>query len=53
MSLRVCTSGVRKVYVNLEKDQMYGIRFAFYDDAVGSWNTHPYEFNFKVRNDEY
>ena len=38
---------------NLEKDQMYGIRFAFYDDAVGSWNTQPYEFNFKVRNDEY
>ena len=38
---------------NLEKGQMYGIRFAFYDDAVGSWNTQPYEFKFKVRNDEY
>ncbi len=38
---------------NLEKDQMYGMRFAFYDDAVGSWNTQPYEFNFKVRDDEY
>lgn len=38
---------------NLEKDQMYGIRLAFYDDAVGSWNTQPYEFKFKVRNDEY
>ena len=38
---------------NLEKDQMYGVRFAFYDDAVGSWNTQPYEFKFKVRDDEY
>ena len=38
---------------NLEKDQMYGMRFAFYDDVVGSWNTQPYEFNFKVRDDEY
>ena len=38
---------------NLEKDYTYGIRFSFYDDAVASWNTQPYEFNFKVRNDEY
>ena len=38
---------------NFEADQMYGIRFAFYDDAVGSWNTQPYEFKFKVRKDEY
>tara|TARA_R110000824_G_scaffold315257_3_gene502373 strand:+ start:2697 stop:4583 length:1887 start_codon:yes stop_codon:yes gene_type:complete len=38
---------------NLEKDQMYGMRIAFYDDAVGSWNTQPYEFKFKVRDDEY
>jgi hypothetical protein len=37
----------------LERDQMYGIRFAFYDDAVGSWNTQPYEFKFKVSRDEY
>ncbi len=38
---------------SFEADQMYGIRFAFYDDAVGSWNTQPYEFKFKVRKDEY
>jgi len=38
---------------NLEKGYTYGVRFSFYDDAVGSWNTQPYEFNFKVRNDEY
>ena len=38
---------------NLEQGQMYGIRFAFYDDSVSSWNTQQYEFKFKVRNNEY
>ena len=36
-----------------EGGEMYGVRFAFYDDAVGSWNTQPYEFKFKVSRDEY
>ena len=36
-----------------ETDQMYTIKFAFYDDSVGSWNEQPYKFNFKVRSDVY
>lgn len=31
----------------------YGIRFAFYDDYLSNWNHQPYEFIFKVREDEY
>jgi hypothetical protein len=38
---------------NFETDQMYTIKFAFYDDAVGSWNEQSYKFNFKVRSDVY
>ena len=37
----------------LQTNQMYTIKFAFYDDAVGSWSEQPYKFNFKVRNDVY
>ena len=36
-----------------ETDQMYTIKFAFYDDGVNSWNEQPYKFNFKVRSDVY
>tara|TARA_Y100001937_G_scaffold128433_1_gene204612 strand:+ start:18 stop:1466 length:1449 start_codon:yes stop_codon:yes gene_type:complete len=36
-----------------ETDQMYTIKFAFYDDGVGSWNEQSYKFNFKVRSDVY
>lgn len=36
-----------------EADQMYTIKFAFYDDGVNSWNEQPYKFNFKVRSDVY
>tara|TARA_A100001515_G_scaffold144341_2_gene148066 strand:- start:587 stop:2017 length:1431 start_codon:yes stop_codon:yes gene_type:complete len=36
-----------------EADQMYTIKFAFYDDGVGSWNEQSYKFNFKVRSDVY
>jgi len=38
---------------NFETDQMYTIKFAFYDDAVDSWNEQSYKFNFKVRSDVY
>ena len=38
---------------NLQSDQTYTIKFAFYDDGVGSWNEQSYKFNFKVRNNVY
>jgi len=38
---------------NLETDQMYTIKFAFYDSSVNSWNEQSYKFNFKVRSDVY
>ena len=31
----------------------YKIKFAFYDEYLASWNHQPYEFKFKVREDEY
>ena len=37
----------------LETGYDYGIRFSFYDDYTENWNTQPYEFRFKVREDEY
>ena len=38
---------------SLETGYDYGIRFAFYDDYLANWNHQPYEFRFKVREDEY
>lgn len=37
----------------LEGGYSYGIKFAFYDDIRSSWQCQPYEFKFKVRQDEY
>lgn len=31
----------------------YDIKFAFYDEYLESWNHQPYQFKFKVREDEY
>ena len=31
----------------------YDIRFAFYDEYLENWNHQPYQFKFKVREDEY
>jgi len=38
---------------NLESGYSYGIRFSFYDEATSNWNDQPYEFRFKVRQNEY
>tara|TARA_R100001509_G_scaffold52819_2_gene29031 strand:- start:633 stop:2069 length:1437 start_codon:yes stop_codon:yes gene_type:complete len=37
----------------LEGGYSYNIKFAFYDDVRSSWECQPYEFKFKVREDEY
>ena len=31
----------------------YDIKFAFYDEYLKNWNHQPYQFKFKVREDEY
>jgi hypothetical protein len=37
----------------LEQGYSYGIRLAFYSDSLSDWEVQPYEFKFKVRQDEY
>ena len=37
----------------LESGYDYGIRVSFYDDYQNSWNQQPYNFRFKVKQDEY
>jgi len=37
----------------LEPGYDYIIKLAYYDDYLSNWNSQPYEFRFKVREDEY
>ena len=37
----------------LEDGYDYGIRLAYYDDYLSSWQRQENEFRFKVRKDEY
>jgi len=37
----------------LEAGYSYDIKFAFYNDSVTDWEVQPYNFRFKVREDEY
>jgi len=37
----------------LEAGYSYDIKFAFYNDSVLDWQVQPYQFRFKVREDEY
>ena len=38
---------------HFEPGYSYKIKIAFYDSAVGSYNSQPYEFKFRVREDVY